>query len=312
MTDKDNADSSKNISAYNIKLPPFWTAQPDIWFHQAEAQFSLGKISSDRTKYDYVLASLPSDIISHIFDIIHSPPSTDLYQNLKNKIIQRLSASEEQRLEVLLSGIEMGDRKPSEFYREMTSLSGGSSMVSPELLTKLWKRRLPKTISVAITTSGKTSTDDILDIADKIWESYKDINISTVGRKQSTFSTPASTSTFEENISHSNTTIILKSISDLSDKFSKKLDLFSEKQSQLEEKFNLLQTQINTGNTGRYKNENYNLESTCKKCRSRSGSRGRNSSSVCFYHEKFKEKATKCGGKWCLLNFLLRNDNLKN
>ena len=127
----------ENVSS--IKLPPFWVSRPDIWFTQIEAQFMLSRIHADKTKYNLVIANLPFDIISNIYDIITNPPETDMYDTIKNILIARLSQSEEKRIDHLLSGAEMGNQKPSEFYRDMLSTAGGSQTVSQELLVKLWK-----------------------------------------------------------------------------------------------------------------------------------------------------------------------------
>ena len=44
--------------AVSLKLPTFWTAQPEVWFTKAEAQFNLCGITAFNTKYYYVLAAL--------------------------------------------------------------------------------------------------------------------------------------------------------------------------------------------------------------------------------------------------------------
>jgi hypothetical protein len=46
------------ISRVAVRLPPFWTDRPAVWFAQAEAQFSLAGISSERTKFHYVISQL--------------------------------------------------------------------------------------------------------------------------------------------------------------------------------------------------------------------------------------------------------------
>jgi hypothetical protein len=38
-----------------VRLPPFWTYRPVVWFAQAEAQFELAGITSERTKFNYVI-----------------------------------------------------------------------------------------------------------------------------------------------------------------------------------------------------------------------------------------------------------------
>jgi hypothetical protein len=44
----------EEISRVAVRLPPFWAER----FAQAEAQFSLAGISSERTKFHYVIAQL--------------------------------------------------------------------------------------------------------------------------------------------------------------------------------------------------------------------------------------------------------------
>ncbi len=75
----------------------------------------------------------------------------------------------------------MGDRKPSELFRDIFLAAGGSSVVSPELIPNLWQRLLLKSISIAITSSGKFEEKEILDIANKVWEAcMHDISIASV------------------------------------------------------------------------------------------------------------------------------------
>ncbi|KAH7966949.1 hypothetical protein HPB49_020867 [Dermacentor silvarum] len=37
-----------------VKLLPFCVDSPEVWFAQVEGQFSLPRITQDRTRYDYV------------------------------------------------------------------------------------------------------------------------------------------------------------------------------------------------------------------------------------------------------------------
>ena len=43
--------TEQRVNAVAIKLPTFWTAQPNIWFTQAEAQFHIKNVTQDITKY---------------------------------------------------------------------------------------------------------------------------------------------------------------------------------------------------------------------------------------------------------------------
>ena len=50
--------------AVSLKLPTLWTSQPEVWFTQAEAQFTLRGITADETKYFYILASLDQEMVT--------------------------------------------------------------------------------------------------------------------------------------------------------------------------------------------------------------------------------------------------------
>ena len=107
------------VAAVSLKLPPFWPNDPAVWFAQVEAQFLTRSISSQATKFAYVIASLPSEIAQEIRDLLISPPSADQYNTLKSELIKRTSASEQKRLHQLLISEELGDRKPSQLLRKM-------------------------------------------------------------------------------------------------------------------------------------------------------------------------------------------------
>lgn len=145
-----NSSVPTDINALLVKLPVFWSSNPLTWFIQAEAQFSLGKITSDVSKYNYVVATLPQDIAESVSDILKSPPNADLYTNLKKVLIERYSLSLESRIQKLVSGEEIGDEKPSEFFRTLQRLAGHCGTVGNDLLKKLWMSRLPQIISVAL------------------------------------------------------------------------------------------------------------------------------------------------------------------
>jgi hypothetical protein len=71
------------ISRVAVRLPPFWPERPAVWFTQAEAQFTLAGISSEQTKFCYVISQLDQRYASEVEDIITSPPKRDPYTKLR-------------------------------------------------------------------------------------------------------------------------------------------------------------------------------------------------------------------------------------
>ncbi|KAF2890670.1 hypothetical protein ILUMI_15503, partial [Ignelater luminosus] len=104
-----------------------------------------------------------------IEDVIVSPPTAARYEEIKNELIKRLSASQEQRLRQLLEREEIGDRTPSTFLRRLRSL--GDNTVSDDLIKSLLLNRLPTTLQAILAVSSETSLNKLAELAVKINES---------------------------------------------------------------------------------------------------------------------------------------------
>ena len=73
----------------------------------------------------------------------------------------------------------MRDPKPSEFFRSLALLAGGN--IDHSLLKKLWMRKLPKALSIAVTSSSFSNVDDCIQLADKIWEVTNATEVCSLG-----------------------------------------------------------------------------------------------------------------------------------
>ena len=75
------------VNAAAVKLPPFWSGNPEVWFKQVESVFSTRKITVQQTKFDYVIQALDNSTAEKVQSVILSPPE-DPYNTLRATLIE--------------------------------------------------------------------------------------------------------------------------------------------------------------------------------------------------------------------------------
>lgn len=130
-----------------------------------ERSFEASGVTTESTKFGYILGALSLQYAAEVRDIIMSPPP-EPYQKLKTELIKRLSSAQEQKTRRLLEHEEIGDRKPSQFLRHLRTLGGTG--VSKEILWTLWMGRLPASLQVILATQRDTDLDQVAELADAV------------------------------------------------------------------------------------------------------------------------------------------------
>ena len=186
--DGENASASTTLlpSAFkvSVKAPTFNRDDSEIWFHQLEAQFEISGVKTDQTKYSYLLAALDCETIKCVREKILRPPENNRYVDLKKAIVERLSDSAKIKLDRLLKGLQLGDKKPSQLLREMQSLAG--DQIQDEVLLNLWLQRLPSQAQSVLTSLEECSLDKLASTADKILEVQRVTEVYSVEQNKST------------------------------------------------------------------------------------------------------------------------------
>ena len=158
-------------AAVTLKLPPFWPADPEIWFTQVEAQFATKGVTIDNTKYHYLVASLSPETAAEVRELLIAPPDTDKYKKLKEAVIKRTTSSAQARIKQVLTAEELDGRKPSTFLRRLRQLIGNNqALISDDLLKQLFVSRLPSHAQAILATSEADSLEKMAETADKIME----------------------------------------------------------------------------------------------------------------------------------------------
>jgi hypothetical protein len=167
------------ISGVGVRLPPFWAERPAVWFAQAEVQFTLAGISSERPKFHYVISQLEQRYAAEVEDIITSSPQQDPYSKLKTELLKRLSLSRELRAHRILTLEEMGDRKPSQFLRHLRILVPDLPDYS---LRAIWTSRLPGKVQATLACHLEVELDVAADCADRIIETVPPPALASIGQ----------------------------------------------------------------------------------------------------------------------------------
>jgi len=126
MGDEKKQEPTNEVNIIGVKLPPFWKCDPAAWFKRAEAQFRLAHVSKSQTKFDHILTMLDEDIIGRVSDILDIDNTENAYQNLKDRLINTYGRTEEDKFRELISGISLGNEKPSLMLSKIKSLTGNN------------------------------------------------------------------------------------------------------------------------------------------------------------------------------------------
>ncbi|PNF23930.1 hypothetical protein B7P43_G12411 [Cryptotermes secundus] len=162
-----------------MQLPPFWPERPAVWFAQAEAQFTLAGISSERIKFCHVISQLDYRYATEVVDIITSPPKGDPYTLLRTKLVRWLSLSPEQRIQQLLTADEIGDHKPSQFLRYLKSLAPD---VSDDVIRSVWTSPLPRNVQSFLAGQNESNLEAAALCADRISDVEVQPALASVGQ----------------------------------------------------------------------------------------------------------------------------------
>jgi len=173
------------INSYRVpKIPPFWRHDPKTWFAQVEATFRVANCKTDRTKADYLISALESEVVEHVSDLITlDPPPENFYHVIKERVLSVFSVSPEARLRQLLKGQSLGDRKPSHLLNHMRQLNGGQCSAS--VLKSLFLEQLPESQRAILVAMNEPDLQKLAEVADKIADiSGHDLAIAPIQAKE--------------------------------------------------------------------------------------------------------------------------------
>ncbi|GFQ89703.1 uncharacterized protein TNCT_146281 [Trichonephila clavata] len=136
-----------------VKIPVYNRPDPTLWFVMCESTFALATpklITESLTKYNYIVAHLPPDSASLVRDVLMHPDATNPYAKIINELVNRSGELSQQEIWKLLSGEELGSRKPSKLLRNMKQCAK-SLNIDNKQMTELFLQRFPSSVQTILT-----------------------------------------------------------------------------------------------------------------------------------------------------------------
>ena len=170
------APAPVEVNSVAVKLPSFWSSDPDLWFLQVEAVFDnrTPRITQDSTKYNHVLAALPQEVARSVRQVIRLPATTpDRYDQLKAALDltygKTPAKKNDELIEFAASREVITDIKPSVMLMHIRDLSANSYQA---LERAIFLCRLPHEVRMALADSTALNNDLLAKQANVIVEEY--------------------------------------------------------------------------------------------------------------------------------------------
>jgi len=152
--------------AVSIKLPDFWPDDPEVWFARIESQFATRGITSDNTRFDYVVSTLDNATASEVKAVLLNPPTTEKFKTIKEALICTFSKSQQEKDQELLSLSGLGDKKPTALLRKIRNLNNDAETLRRAIFLNL----LPMEARTVLAGQNITDLDELARAADRITE----------------------------------------------------------------------------------------------------------------------------------------------
>ena len=173
-------DDKDQIHAVATRLPDFSPNEPITWFRRAETRFRLRGIKTSTTKADYVMEALPESIFQRISPWLDQQEDEIPYDTLKSYLLKEFSMTTAERARRILEmpSQPLGDRKPSQVWNEICTLSrlpqidSTNKHLEVDLKKEIWLQTLPSNIRASMHNTDK-AIEELTTLADDLAASQK-------------------------------------------------------------------------------------------------------------------------------------------
>lgn len=271
-------------SIVRLPLPTIVRDNIELWFIQLDHWFSVNRIVSDSVRYSTVIAALDANLLQQVYDVVRNPPAAPAskYDAIKGAVIRNFTESEQRRAQQFVSGLQLGDKKPSHLLNELRRIGGETQ--DEKLLKILWMNRLPVQVQTCLATVPQPLST-LAEVADSVMETFRvggsaesvnAVNAAAIP------STKAATTTAVKGAAKS----------DDGDALSKLVDQMAQLTKQLSK------SQNDRGRSGQRGRQTERASSTGRQRSSTPAANGNSDedSGLCWYHRTYGTEARNCRG----------------
>ena len=148
----------------NFKLPQFWKHNAEGWIALVQTKFRIYGFESQIDRYLAILEAFNTEDLERLYDI-PNPEDPNCYDKLITQIRTVFARDQNERLELLLKDLTLGDRSPNELMRHLIVAAGTDNICSPqfeEILKDKFLKALPSDIAA---NSGNWNYTDLRTLA---------------------------------------------------------------------------------------------------------------------------------------------------
>ena len=172
MTEDSTAPAATQfVAKLAVKLPDFWTEDPDLWFLHAPRR--LSEIQS-RRKFDHIIQKLPQNIMVSVRGLIMNSASSSStpYEDLKSKLVSSFTLLRWQRVNKLIHHPALGDRHPIALMDAMLALLPEDEAPG-SLFLGLFLERLPVEMRNHLVSKEFKNPSEMVLHADNLWNAHR-------------------------------------------------------------------------------------------------------------------------------------------
>lgn len=165
------ANHSDEVSTVSFAAPKY-EDDAALWFRQLEAKFEAARIRSQLSRYYIAFGNLPGVLLKPVVSTLAEPSATGRpYDSLREAILGREQLTAMERVNQVLRDINMGDRKPSDYFAYLKETAGNS--FSEDAIFQIWLIRIPSNIKTTLIVLKNEPLKYRLEIADELFSAHR-------------------------------------------------------------------------------------------------------------------------------------------